>query len=91
MKAITPLMDEVKPNKVLFDFYKISRHYEMREDCLVEGIKRFPAGCYAWIVGDEIQITKWWNTLDHLVEVPNAYEEQVEQFRSCFWFLASCA
>lgn len=88
MKAITPLMDEVKPNKVLFDFYKISRHYEMREDCLVEGIKRFPAGCYAWIVGDEIQITKWWNTLDHLVEVPNAYEEQVEQFRELF--LDSC-
>lgn len=88
MKALTPLMDEVKPNKELFDFYKISRHYEMREDCLVEGIKRFPAGSYAWIKGDDIQITKWWNTLDHLIKVPDSYEEQVEQFRELF--LDSC-
>lgn len=88
MKAITPMMDEVKPNKALFDFYKTSRHYEMREDCLIEGIRRFPAGSYAWITGDDIRITKWWNTLDHLVEVPDSYEEQVEQFRELF--LDSC-
>lgn len=88
MKALTPLMDEVRPNKELFYFYKISRHYEMREDCLVEGIKRFPAGSYAWIVGDDMQITKWWNTLDHLITVPDSYEEQVEMFRELF--LDSC-
>ena len=88
MKALTPMMNEVKPNKALFDFYKISRHYEMREDCLVEGIKRFPAGSYAWIKENNIQITKWWNTLDHLIEVPDKYEEQVEMFREMF--LDSC-
>lgn len=88
MKALTPMMDEVKPNQELFDFYKISRHYEMREDCLVEGIKRFPAGSYAWIKENDMKITKWWNTLDHLIEVPEIYEEQVEMFRELF--LDSC-
>lgn len=88
MKALIPMMDEVKPNKALFDFYKTSRHYEMREDCLIEGIKRFPAGSYAWVKGNDITITKWWNTLDHLITVPESYEEQVEQFRELF--LDSC-
>lgn len=58
MKAITPLMDEVRPNRALFDFYKTSRHYEMRKDCLIEGIYRFPAGSYAWISGDEMEIDR---------------------------------
>lgn len=30
------------------------------------------------------EITRFWNTLDHLIEVPDTYEEQVEQFRELF-------
>ena len=32
----------------------------------------------------ETEITRFWNTLDHLIEVPDTYEEQVEQFRELF-------
>lgn len=84
MKALTPMLAEVRPNQDLFEFYKTSHHYEMREDCLIEGIRRFPAGSYAWVNQNGIQITRWWNTLDHLIGVPETYEEQVEYFRELF-------
>lgn len=33
---------------------------------------------------DTLQQKRWWNTLDHLVDVPASYDQQVEQFRSLF-------
>lgn len=89
MKAIIPLMDSVKVNRALIERYKKNPHYEMQDDCLIEGIKRFPAGHYAWIGQDgRIDIKRWWNTLDHIEEVPRSYEEQTEKFRELF--LDSC-
>jgi hypothetical protein len=59
MKALTPMMDELRINKERFDFYnKTSCHYEMRENCLIEGNRRFPAGSYAWIRKDMISTNK---------------------------------
>lgn len=89
MKAIVPVMDSVKINRSLVELYKKNPHYEMQEECLIEGIKRFPAGHYAWITKDgRIEMKRWWNTLDHIGPVPDSYEEQVEKFREIF--LDSC-
>lgn len=89
MKAIVPVMDSVKINRSLIELYKKNPHYEMQEECLIEGIKRFPAGHYAWITKDgRIEMNRWWNTLDHIGPVPDSYEEQVEKFREIF--LDSC-
>ena len=89
MKAVVPVMDKVEVNRDMIERYKKNPHYEMEEDCLVEGIKRFPAGHYAWISQDGvIEMRRWWNTLDHIEEVPDTYEEQVEKFRELF--LDSC-
>ncbi len=84
MKALLPLLKEVKPNKPLFEQYLSDLHYENGEECLIKEIKRFPAGSYAWLAGDKLKITKWWNTLDYVEDIPEPYEEQVEHFRELF-------
>lgn len=84
MKALLPLMEKVEPNKAMFDRYFADNHYESQPECLITGIKRFPAGSYAWYQNGRIELVKFYNTLDHLMEVPDSYEEQVEQFRDLF-------
>ena len=37
---------------------------------------------------NKIKIDKWWSTIDHLVEVPNNYNDQVERFKELFF--SSC-
>ena len=46
--------------------------------------KRFPAGHSGVLKGGRLSLRRYWNTLDHLVQVPPRYEEQVEQFRELF-------
>lgn len=84
MKVITPLMDEIRPDRSLVTDPNRIVFYESTDECVIEGIKRFPAGSYAYADKDGIKITKWWNTLDNLVSVPDSYDEQVEHFRSLF-------
>lgn len=86
MKAITPFLSEVKPSH---DFHWCRHNvflYEATDKCLIQGIKRFPAGHYASIRPEDtaLRLVKYWNTIDNLVEVSKRYEEQVEAFRELF-------
>tara|TARA_B110000008_G_scaffold177228_1_gene176764 strand:- start:1025 stop:2875 length:1851 start_codon:yes stop_codon:yes gene_type:complete len=84
MKAIYPFLRSVKPSQD-FDWMKNNIFlYESTDKCLVDGIKRFPFGHNGIYKDGELKINRYWNTLDHLVDVPNDYEEQIEQFRSLF-------
>lgn len=84
MKAIFPLLKEVRPNIPLVrDTWRIFR-YEGTDECIIEGIKRFPAGHSGWLKKGHLEIRRWWCTLDHLRDVPARYEDQVEQFRELF-------
>ncbi|MCR5356789.1 MAG: asparagine synthase (glutamine-hydrolyzing) [Lachnospiraceae bacterium] len=84
MKALTPLMDKVTANRAIVTDPKRTVFYESTDECVIEGIKRFPAGAYAYAGRDGMKIKQWWDTLDNLVKVPDTYEEQVELFRSLF-------
>ena len=84
MKVITPLMDEVKPNRDLVKNPDRIVFYEGTDECVIEGIKRFPPGSYAYADKNGMKITRWWDTLDNLREVPSSYEDQVEMFRDLF-------
>lgn len=84
MKALLPLLPEVKPNLPMFERYFANNHYESQEECLIQGIKRFPAGTNGWVRGNGVTLHTYWNTLDHLITVPSSYEEQVEMFRELF-------
>lgn len=85
MKALFPFLEQVRPNQDLVtDSSRIFR-YESTDACVVEGIRRFPAGHCGWLRSGHFSTRRWWCTLDHLVEVPTRYEEQVEQFRELFF------
>ena len=89
MKAIFPFLKEIKPSS---DFEWCQNNifrYEATEKTLIDGIKRFPAGHYAFFKKEnsdkrQLQPIRFWETLDNLVKVPKTYEEQVEKFRELF-------
>lgn len=84
MKALFPLMDGVSPDEDLIRNKRRMFTYEATGDCLVRGIRRFPAGHCGWLEEGTLRTRRWWNTLDHLPEVPARYEDQVAEFRSLF-------
>ncbi len=85
MKALTPLMANVRANRELVCNPERIIYYESTEDCVIEGIKRVQAGhCMFVDRNHQIRTQQWWDTLDHPVEIPDTYEEQVEQLRALF-------
>lgn len=84
MKSIIPVLPEVEADKEAFALYRAKVHYENQEKCIIKGISRFPAGSCGWLSDGNVQIKRWWNTLDHRISVPSDYEEQVEMFRDLF-------
>ncbi len=84
MKALFPIMPEVRPNLNLVKDHKMIFHYESTDECVVEGIKRFPAGSWGIYRRGRLTTTKWWNTLDHIPQAPCRYEDQAEQLRALF-------
>ncbi len=84
MKVIAPLMEDIRPNRTLVTDPGRIVFYESTDECVIEGIRRFPAGSCAYVTKDGITIKRWWDTLDNLTDVPSDYDEQVEMFRSLF-------
>ncbi len=84
MKALAPLLSEVIPNERIIDDIPHIFYYESTDECLLKGIHRLPAGHYGWYKDGQLTQTRYWNTLDHLVAVPESYEEQVAMFRELF-------
>ncbi|MCT7528305.1 asparagine synthase (glutamine-hydrolyzing) [Aliarcobacter cryaerophilus] len=85
MKALYPLLNKIIPNQTsnFFSYGNLFK-YEATSDCIVEDIKRFPAGYYGYYQNDELEINRYWNVLENLVDVPNNYNEQVEMFQEIF-------
>lgn len=84
MKAIFPLLSQIRPNISLIRDPARIFDYEATEECVIEGITRFPAGHCATVSNGRLRLRRWWNTLDHLPMVSERYEDQVEQFRELF-------
>ncbi|MCR5301263.1 MAG: asparagine synthase (glutamine-hydrolyzing) [Lachnospiraceae bacterium] len=83
IKALTPLMTQVRPNRSIVSDPDRIVYYESTDECVIEGIYRFPAGSFATFDG-KLRISRFWNTLDHLMDLPDSYEEQVEMCRDIF-------
>lgn len=84
MKALFPVLPAVRPNVELVKGSIGSSCYESTEECVIDGIRRFPAGHYGWWKNGRLSLHRWWCTLDHLPTTPVRYEEQVEMFRELF-------
>jgi asparagine synthase (glutamine-hydrolysing) len=54
---------------------------EGTERTLFSDIRRLPAGHCAMVGGGKLSVTRWWRTVDHLVEVPREPVEQQTEFR----------
>lgn len=85
MKALYPLLPHVEINMDIAQMaIKDCFGYENTPDCLIKHIHRFPSGSYGYFVNNQLTITKWWNPLDEIIDVPDRYDEQVEMFRELF-------
>jgi asparagine synthase (glutamine-hydrolysing) len=84
MKALLPFLPDIRPSPRL-DWMRGHIHdYENTEECLVDGIKRFPPAHYGVYRDGHLRLTRYWNTLDHLETPPARYEDQVARFRELF-------
>ncbi len=83
MKALLALLPDVQPDRSLIRGMTLrsSFAYEATERCLIQGIKRLPAGHVATVHEGRATSRRWWNTLDHLPQVPASYDEQVQALR----------
>jgi asparagine synthase (glutamine-hydrolysing) len=84
MKAIFPYLEQVRPSNEIDWLINNIFNYETTDKCVIDGIKRFPAGHFGFYKNGDLHLEKYWDTLDHLVEVPQSYEGQVERFRELF-------
>jgi asparagine synthase (glutamine-hydrolysing) len=86
MKAIFPFLSEVKPSQHFDWCSRNILNYESTEHCLVEGIRRFPAGHFGYFrLGEkDLSLIRFWNTMEHLEEPPEKYADQVEKFKELF-------
>ncbi|MDP5169389.1 MAG: asparagine synthase (glutamine-hydrolyzing) [Bacteroidia bacterium] len=86
MKALYSFLPQIRVSRDFNSLRDNMFDYETTDKCLLEGLSRFPAGHFATFrPGDKtLEPKQWWNTLDHLEEVPETYEEQVEKFRELF-------
>jgi asparagine synthase (glutamine-hydrolysing) len=57
---------------------------ESPDQTLLEKVKTLRPGHNVLISDSGTRIWRWWSTLDHLVEVPKRFADQVDQFRELF-------
>jgi asparagine synthase (glutamine-hydrolysing) len=76
---------EIDSNNLLFN---IERPYSLEATghTIYNGISQLKAGCNIKLNLDnrELHEYEWWNTLNNLVEVPDNFIEQAEEFRALF-------
>ena len=60
--------------------------WEATEKTLISDVKSLKAGYCAVFNGEnKLTIKKWWNTLDHLVDVPFSNEDKIQKFKDLFF------
>ena len=84
MKGIYPFLESIQPSDNINIYMQKIFDYENSEHCIIKGIKRLPLGHYGIYSNGNFNIVRWWNTLDHLEDIPIKYEDQVEQWREIF-------
>ncbi len=84
MKAIMALGNNWQPNGHFRKMVTNYDRYEGTEDTLVAGIKRFPAGHYGIYKAGQLKLTRYWDTLEHIANTSNTFEEQTEHYRELF-------
>ena len=74
-------LDDSIATRLLFDPFSI----EGSEQSLHRAIRRLPGGHCAWLRTGRLTTQRWWNTAEHLVDVPASAPERAERFRELFF------
>ena len=85
MKAIREIN---KNTPFIEDFIELCKNpfsYESTEKTIYKNIYRLKAGHNAIYKNNNLKIIRWWNTLDHLCDVPKTYDEQLEVWKEIFF------
>lgn len=84
MKALYPYLEKISPHKRIKHFFRNPFDYEHSNQCSIRGLKRVQMGHDGSWKNGAFNFRRWWNTLDHLVDVPKEYDQQVVMFRELF-------
>jgi len=84
MKGLTPLLNSVHPSTNIESFFSNPFDYEFSDLCSINGISRIPGGSYAEFSNGKLEVTQWWNTLDHINRKDGAYPTLVNQWGELF-------
>jgi asparagine synthase (glutamine-hydrolysing) len=84
MKGLTHLLDRVQPVAGIEHFFSHMFEYETTDMCVIDGLARFPAGCFAIFQDSRLRFSRWWDTLDHLTVAEDKYANQVEHWKELF-------
>ena len=74
-------LDIATAQQMLMDPFKI----EGGERTLISAVRRLPAGHSATLNRGQLQIKRWWRTIDHLPAVPADAKTQSTRFRELFY------
>ena len=65
--------------------HQLATGMDSSEQTLLDGIKTLRPAHNMLVSRAGIRVSRWWCTLDHLVDVPRRFPEQAEQFRELFF------
>tara|TARA_B100000315_G_scaffold226244_1_gene233041 strand:+ start:267 stop:2237 length:1971 start_codon:yes stop_codon:yes gene_type:complete len=85
LKAFFSLNPPLRPD---FDPTMVARFSssDTVEETLLKGVKILGGGhCLILKEGSTPYVRRWWNTLDHLVDVPKSFDDQVQQYKELFF------
>ncbi len=84
MKAIRVCDKDVLLRSDYLEFARNPFEYESSDQTIYENIYRIRPGHALKIKNNNVSEIRWWNTLDHLVDVPEKYSDQVKMWRELF-------
>jgi len=83
MKAITKMMGKACPSSIVSKVFSGNNifKFEYLEGTVIKGVSKILPGHYGLYKNCNLDKRRWWCTLDHLVDVPKNYDDQVNFFR----------
>ena len=85
LKAFLQLRDFVPRENADEIQRQLTTGMESPDATLLEGVRLLRPGHNMLVSASGVRSWRWWCTLDHLVEVPRRFADQVEQFRHLFF------
>lgn len=81
-------LDGFKPvldNESATHFLKTGFGVEASTRTMLKDIQKLEAGCYGIVKQGKVTITRWWETSEHLVDIPETFEKQATRFQELFY------